>query len=580
MLSRFVVTKIQPTFGVEKRFVLAAGAFLLLFCLFESFYLGVGLPQWIDWFRQNDNVVSDFIAAVYLLAEMYLLYLSFLYIFAARWLFKVIGISFFASITFVEYSYERAVGRFTMSFDINAALAVTSEQSSDSLFAYASFLWLVPTLALLIFSIFFKDRKKYVSGKAFLGWFAATSLFYVQLFYVAPLLFGEPLATSSFDAFSQTTVDYLLSKQTEAIHPPKREVIDQVVPGDYKPNNNVVLIFDESTRGDHLSLNGYTRETTTYLNELAKQKLLLNWGIASSASTATLPSFDFITVGATPEILEHTKRSKVNEMPSIFQYAKAMNYTTYMFDGQMKRYWGGIPDDLNYIDHLINISNLDPGRNEDWEKGGKINNPKDENNGLKQWDIDPQMAKIVNAIFSGSTGNFILVYKRGVHFPYEKNYPTNETKWKPIYSFKYQWETPPPEMCDEVINSYDNAIGYGLDRFFKTLATDYSKLPNNTVIFYTSDHGETFGRYGMAGHGGSTPDEATVPMFVLGMNDRTFDTSFKASHANLFTTLLDLMQVPAEARKYQYAQSLLTATGKDSGPRYFNLADGKKVPFD
>jgi len=64
------------------------------------------------------------------------------------------------------------------------------------------------------------------------------------------------------------------------------------------------------------------------------------------------------------------------------------------------------------------------------------------------------------------------------------------------------------------------------------------------------------------------------------MKDRTVDTGFKASHANMFTTLLDLMNYPEELRKYPYAISLFKAKAADSRPRYFNPSLEKRVPFD
>ena len=152
----------------------------------------------------------------------------------------------------------------------------------------------------------------------------------------------------------------------------------------------------------------------------------------------------------------------------------------------------------------------------------------------------------------------------------------------PVFEFGEDWtsKTPSPKDLSGLVNSYDNGLLYNVDSFFKNLADDYSRLPNNTIIFYTSDHGEAFNTDGRSPHGGSSVEEATVPLFAFGLPVENIDISFKASHANLFTALLDLMNVPMDARKYPYAKSLLTATASDSQRRFFNLADGKKVAFD
>jgi glucan phosphoethanolaminetransferase (alkaline phosphatase superfamily) len=99
--------------------------------------------------------------------------------------------------------------------------------------------------------------------------------------------------------------------------------------------------------------------------------------------------------------------------------------------------------------------------------------------------------------------------------------------WKPAYNWDDYYEIPAADKMDAVINSYDNAIRYSVERFFRPLANDYSNLPNNTVIAYTSDHGESLYAHGAAGHGGSSRAEAMVPLFLIGLKDDTIDTSFK-----------------------------------------------------
>jgi hypothetical protein len=47
------------------------------------------------------------------------------------------------------------------------------------------------------------------------------------------------------------------------------------------------------------------------------------------------------------------------------------------------------------------------------------------------------------------------------------------------------------------------------------------------------------------------------------------DTAFKPMHANIFPTVLDLMNYPDNLRQHEYAISLLQAKGTDPGERYF-----------
>ena len=63
-----------------------------------------------------------------------------------------------------------------------------------------------------------------------------------------------------------------------------------------------MLIIDESIRPDHLSLNGYKRATTPYLEELARQPgLVHNWGAAASGATCSQLSNALMITGVTPQ---------------------------------------------------------------------------------------------------------------------------------------------------------------------------------------------------------------------------------------------------------------------------------------
>jgi glucan phosphoethanolaminetransferase (alkaline phosphatase superfamily) len=88
------------------------------------------------------------------------------------------------------------------------------------------------------------------------------------------------------------------------------------------------------------------------------------------------------------------------------------------------------------------------------------------------------------------------------------SYPEDEAMWKPEYRWNEFYEIPSADKLDAVTNSYDNSIRYNLDRFFRSLSPDYSRLPHNTVVVYTSDHGQSLYANGAAGHGGNSREEA------------------------------------------------------------------------
>ncbi|MBL8187744.1 MAG: sulfatase-like hydrolase/transferase [Acidobacteria bacterium] len=346
----------------------------------------------------------------------------------------------------------------------------------------------------------------------------------------------------SFNAFFRTLGDY--TKIAASTRDKTRETVE-IVPTAHRPTNNIIFVIDESVRGDHLSLNGYFRKTTPYLESLAGKGMLQNWGIATSVTTCSESSALFLATGLKIQDLPDLK-DKAHEAPTIFQYAKAMGYRTYYLDGQMNVLWNLKPADMKYVDEWWNFSRF-----------LEISNNREK--------VDFAIAETTKNIVETSTGNFIWVIKSGMHFPYYKRFPENEAEWTPFFASDRGGEQVP----DQLTNSYDNAIKYNLDGFFKSLIPDF-RLAANTVVLYTSDHGETVGQDGNPNfHCGVTKLEVVVPLFMIGYAQTNLDTKFRASHENLFATLLDLMQVPQSARRREHARSLLQARERDTVPRFY-----------
>jgi glucan phosphoethanolaminetransferase (alkaline phosphatase superfamily) len=226
----------------------------------------------------------------------------------------------------------------------------------------------------------------------------------------------------------------------------------------------------------------------------------------------------------------------------------------------MTTYWRGTSDDRRNTDHWKSLMEL----------SSEAKNPAD---------IDFEIARQTAQIISSSSGNFIWIWKRGVHFPFFDDFPENEAQWKP---------TTDSVRLDSVsrealVNTYDNGIKYNVDNFFKILVPEILKNPNN-IIIYTSDHGQNLLESGqIVTHCGNSKNESNVPLFIIGGNDLKINPDYKASHINLFPTLLDLMEVPSEMRKYNYADSLLNLDAKSPERRFYwgmELTSGEKYPFD
>lgn len=466
---------------------------------------------------------------------------------------------FFALSAFWEYTFQHLYGRFSTVQDLSLAFITTSSQKTDAIASYTSWLAIIPCLVYLVLLLIGRKRDKFSLRKslALLACFATVLIgFNLAMGLIAPRYYFYEAWNNSFGAGSRTVFGYLFNKISYS--PPIRENVPPLSPNS-RPPNNIVLVLDESVRGDHLSINGYARETTPFLDDLARRNALHNWGITAAASTRSVESFQYIITGVTPDEPGDIWKT-VSTSPTILQYAKAANYRTYYLDGQGNDYWGGGGDDLKYVDILLGTKYFDP-------------------QGDKEWEIDKQIGIKTQEIISRSTGNFILIFKRGSHTPYNRNFPPGSETWHPTSkTFAHNLLNMDLETF---INTYDNSVKYNLESFFRALVLESGVLPDRTVILYTSDHGQTLSEDGgIYSHGGETRKEAIVPLFIIGDAGGYIDTSYKAMHANIVPTLLDLMSFPEEKRTRKYALSLLKARAADSRERYFitpNVMPGEKI---
>ncbi len=188
--------------------------------------------------------------------------------------------------------------------------------------------------------------------------------------------------------------------------------------------------------------------------------------------------------------------------PTIWAYARAAGYRTTLIDGQSKgelqNYVG--TGEFSLIDEFIPASD-----------------------GV---DSDSQIAATINAILGRAGPDFVYVVKRGIHFPYEMNYP--------------EGRLPADAPRDE---KYALAVSYASNGFFARATSD-ADFPN-TLLIYTSDHGQDLTRRSTHCNPDPSDVEYSVPLAamtavpalrdLLGNGDRLRD---RASHVNIFATLL------------------------------------------
>src|SRR5262249_47916139 len=145
--------------------------------------------------------------------------------------------------------------------------------------------------------------------------------------------------------------------------------------------------------------------------------------------------------------------------PTLFQLAKALNFRTHLLEGAT--------DDLRFGLERSDMQFVD-----DWRNQNEFGDDPD---------TDRRIATVARQILAEPGGHFMIITKRGNHFPYLINSPAAMTPWSP------DRRSAQADSVEAWTNTYDNAIRYNLDGFWQALLDADGSLPR-TLAFYTSDH--------------------------------------------------------------------------------------------
>ncbi|HLF30268.1 MAG TPA: sulfatase-like hydrolase/transferase [Xanthomonadales bacterium] len=320
--------------------------------------------------------------------------------------------------------------------------------------------------------------------------------------------------------------------------PPPTETAEVDIPLVRPPAaRHVVLIVDESVSGDFIDVN-VERGTTPYL--LTYPAGMVNFGLATAASTCSNASNAILRLGAKPELLGSRKYSPFAN-PSVWKYAKKAGFETNFVDAQRLAESGQnfmYPAELRLIDHVLTVPRGTPAASRDFEA-----------------------QKLVQEVLSRPEPQFIYVNKQGAHFPYQNWTPENEALFLPVMQSREAIGN-----RERLVNSYKNAIHWTVDRFFESLLPRIDLT--DTVIIYTSDHGQNLLDDGLpvthCRRLGVQLNEAVVPLLTWTENQALHQRFLQAakmnfgsvSHFEIFPALLDLFGYDPAIVRDRYHQSL------------------------
>ena len=472
-------------------------------------------------------------------------------------IFRPAAILFSSFVIVVQCSYWLTLKQFMTGTDLLLALTVSGENRLDAISSFFQplvFLYALPYVLVLSALLFVRPvstfRKKLALSLLPVLFLLASNY---ALFLYAP---ERSFHLNPLTSFVRLTLHYEL-ENLRAYHGPRDELPPFHV--SQRPLDSIIYVIDESVRGSNLSLNGYPRTTTPFLQYLETRGRLKNLGICIAAGSFTHISNAYLISGhnSLPDDDFRTDRN-----PTIFDYAKKMGYETIYIDINQA-----------YLPQLLKAAGDAPVRSLDrWMNEQSF----EERHIDLETTKDPGIARFLSGLLNARGGYFIVVNKKGLHFKYHYRYPDEPafTVWRPVMK-----ASDPIDISaagrEKLVNTYDNGIRFQVDEFFRVLI---SKTTNqNYVILYTSDHGQTLSEHGQL-YTHMKPEKviADVPDFLVWGEQYSRKgllvsilSGIRVSHLNNFATLLDLMGVPMSLRVRPYDKSIFSLTAGDNSERYF-----------
>ncbi len=249
----------------------------------------------------------------------------------------------------------------------------------------------------------------------------------------------------------------------------------------------VLLIMGESLTPKHMSLFGYTRPTTPFLDSLAGNPAFV-YGKGFSAANATRSSLPmFYTIQYHPLDENNLQRQDAN----LFRLAKKHGFATSYLSAQNSNCLNGL--NIGSIDRMITLETRPE---------------------LFELQKDEGLLELLREIRPVKR-NFIVVHQRNIHLPYLSN-----TEHRPDLQ---KYPVAGLEFTQANINAYDNAVHYA-DYLYQEVIREVDEMTDGPLYtFITSDHGEELGENGHWGHDQLNLDSPSVPIVFYG---RGVDSGF------------------------------------------------------
>jgi arylsulfatase A-like enzyme len=349
------------------------------------------------------------------------------------------------------------------------------------------------------------------------------------------------------------------------------------------PDCNVILITVDSVNNTHLGLYGYNRPTSPNLDAWAKDAAVFSQYITSSDLTpitqTSLQTGKYPSHSGVVSFSSHLPET----IPTLPELLKKAGYTTVAYGSAPEYYEAGVS---GWQQRRANFHRgFDSFFDEYFES--QIMPPAPADN-PDRW---PQKERgvpsgVIDWLSNAPKQKFFLWVPVGtVHWPYndtkpfhfaDKNYQgmfkNDSLHWQLPSQFKrvYKNQLWPvtgspvpltPEDHQFVVDRYDDGI-YLTDQFlgevFKTL--EAKGLTKNTIVIFTTEHGEEFGEHDYIAHYDIFDPEIRVPLIIKAPGIAARNVAAQVSTVDVLPTLLDMIGLkhPADIDGKSFLPELLS----------------------
>lgn len=306
----------------------------------------------------------------------------------------------------------------------------------------------------------------------------------------------------------------------------KREVVGsglrkahriEVPPAIPQVKANVLVILNESLRRQNLKTFGYGKDPSPFLTRFIEhhpdEVFVFNRAYANA--TITMLSVTSLLTGVNPV----QPGAVLHQMPLLFDYGKALDYRTFFISAQSFAW--------RNLDQFFESPTLDYFWNKEIGHAPRVHDiGTDDRFMLREW--KKTLREIGDAPFLG------VMHTNATHYPYFTN------------------GKPPRKLLER----YDRSISF-LDSLLADAFAwlDAEDLLEDTIIIFTSDHGEAFGEHGYSGHVRTYyEEESSIPFWVYipeklqpaygpAIRQLQENTSRRISNIDLVPTVIDLLKL-------------------------------------